>query len=249
MTGIRNNFCAGGRRKTLVLILGMHRSGTSTLAGSLQQMGLYLGDVSEKNPHNPKGNRENSDIMELNETLLRYNGGSWFDPPATINWDASHIVRRDLILEALFATDACSVGFKDPRSLVTLPFWTEAYENTKFAGIFRHPLRVADSLLKRNKKIAINHAFDLYVKYNTLLAGYQRRYNFPLICFDCDKATFISRTRGIAGELGLNPACGENAELFYDEKLISGGTVPDEQAVPDEALNIYRTLFKIYERQ
>ncbi len=42
-----------------VLILSMHRSGTSCLAGSLQQGGMYLGDVYEHSPHNIKGNRGN----------------------------------------------------------------------------------------------------------------------------------------------------------------------------------------------
>jgi len=43
-----------------VAILGMHRSGTSCLAGSLQELGLYLGEVYDQNPHNPRGNRENA---------------------------------------------------------------------------------------------------------------------------------------------------------------------------------------------
>ena len=58
------------QQKPCILILGMHRSGTSCLAGSLQQQGVYLGEVHEWNPHNLKGNRENPHIMALNEGLL-----------------------------------------------------------------------------------------------------------------------------------------------------------------------------------
>ena len=47
----------------VVLVLGMHRSGTSCLAGSLQQAGLELGDVFTSNPFNKKGNREHRDVM------------------------------------------------------------------------------------------------------------------------------------------------------------------------------------------
>jgi len=42
-----------------ILILGMHRSGTSCLAGCLEEAGLYLGDVNLKAGFNKKGNREN----------------------------------------------------------------------------------------------------------------------------------------------------------------------------------------------
>jgi hypothetical protein len=37
-------------------------------------------------------------------------------------------------------------GFKDPRTLLTLPFWMEAV-TPKFFGSFRHPLRLTGLLL------------------------------------------------------------------------------------------------------
>lgn len=249
MTEIQKDLRDDGGEKTLILVLGMHRSGTSTLTGSLQQMGLYLGDVSEKNPHNPKGNRENPDIMELNETLLGYNGGSWYDPPATVIWDASHTRRREAILKGLMASNARAVGFKDPRTLITFPFWENAYKHTKFVGIFRHPLKVAESIFKRNNRIGIHQALGLYAKYNTLLIRYQQRYDIPLVCFDSDKEVFMTRTRRIAGDLGLQVDPGGNAEPFYDEKLISSRATPDDRPLPGDVLKIYQTLLKTFERQ
>ena len=44
--------------RAAVVILGMHRSGTSCLTGSLQDKGLYLGQVSQRGTFNKKGNRE-----------------------------------------------------------------------------------------------------------------------------------------------------------------------------------------------
>lgn len=38
-----------------VRILGMHRSGTSSLAGSLESAGLNLEDVVNASPHDKKG--------------------------------------------------------------------------------------------------------------------------------------------------------------------------------------------------
>lgn len=76
---------------TPIMILGMHRSGTSCLAGSLQSAGLCLGSVSISNTYNPKGNRENSLIMLLNDELLNYNNSNWCSPPPTkLNWEEKH---------------------------------------------------------------------------------------------------------------------------------------------------------------
>ena len=41
-----------------LLILGMHRSGTSCLAGMLRDAGVFMGEVSEANAYNRKGNLE-----------------------------------------------------------------------------------------------------------------------------------------------------------------------------------------------
>jgi len=70
---------AAGQR--VIAILGMHRSGTSLLAGTLQECGLDLGDVITASPANEKGNRESWALMALHEDLLRKAGGSWNQPP------------------------------------------------------------------------------------------------------------------------------------------------------------------------
>ena len=75
----------------VVIILGMHRSGTSCLAGSLQESGIYLPDASAENKYNRKGNRENHLIMQLNDDILAFNDASWDAPPIRkLVWDESH---------------------------------------------------------------------------------------------------------------------------------------------------------------
>jgi len=69
-----------------LVILGMHRSGTSAIAGSLEDCGVYLGDVNSCSPDNLKGNRELREVITLNEDLLKSAGGSWFSPPEKITW-------------------------------------------------------------------------------------------------------------------------------------------------------------------
>lgn len=50
---------------TEVCVLGMHRSGTSVLAGCLGNYGLYLGEVVREAPHNKEGNNENLAVRAL----------------------------------------------------------------------------------------------------------------------------------------------------------------------------------------
>jgi hypothetical protein len=65
-----------GFNKMIISVLGMHRSGTSSLVGSLEEAGVFLGNVQRVNPNNPKGNLEHLKIMKLHDDLLAENGGS-----------------------------------------------------------------------------------------------------------------------------------------------------------------------------
>lgn len=183
-----------------VLILGMHRSGTSCLAGSLQEAGLYLGEVNTAAPHNAKGNRENHAIMDLQDDLLRANGGNWDAPPAQVIWKTEHRARRDAII-ATYPIDRIW-GFKDPRTLLTLPGWLEALPSVRFVGTFRHPLAVAASLHARNG-LALEKCLTLWTIYNRLLLDYHRQFDFPMVCFDWSPERYRQRLLTITPTLNL----------------------------------------------
>ena len=108
----------------VVAVLGMHRSGTSSLAGCLEDAGVVLGEVGASNKNNLKGNRESKKIISLHKDLLKTNGGRWDDPPETLLWKAKHKRTRDGII-ADFAKFPVW-GFKDPRAILALDGWSEA---------------------------------------------------------------------------------------------------------------------------
>src|SRR3954462_4719838 len=108
---------------SVVVILGMHRSGTSCLAGTLQDCGLYLGEVYEWRPFNLKGNRENQRIMDVNDAVLNLSDGAWNRPPTQLRWDDACSAERDAIVRGMREASTGPWGFKDPRTLLTLPFW------------------------------------------------------------------------------------------------------------------------------
>ena len=113
--------CAPGAGRCLT-VLGMHRSGTSMLMGTLQEAGVYLGSVfSEGFEGNRKGLLEPRAVLFMQEDLFKANGGSWSDPPATLEWKNLHLAVRDLFVESRERQPLW--GFKDPRTLFTLDAW------------------------------------------------------------------------------------------------------------------------------
>ena len=134
--------------KPPLLILGMHRSGTSCLTGLLEEAGVWLGEVKRASAHNAKGNREIPEVMALNEAVLAANGDAWNKPPeGPVTWTSAHLAERDRILAGYPADRVW--GVKDPRMLFTLEGWRSALPQVRLVGTLRHPLSVARSLHAR----------------------------------------------------------------------------------------------------
>jgi hypothetical protein len=143
-----------------VLVLGMHRSGTSALAGVLATLGCDGPRTPIKpNAENPKGFFEARPVARLNDEILATAGTTWddwqaFDP----DWHRSPMAApfRDRALDILDAEFGGSAHFvlKDPRICRLLPFWIGALQAAGCEPLVvhthRHPLEVAASLERRN---------------------------------------------------------------------------------------------------
>ncbi len=199
-----------------VLILGMHRSGTSSLAGCLQDCGLHLGEVSEKNPCNPKGNRESPWVMRLNNSVLLQSGGKWDNPPEKIFWTQDLALERDDLVAFFNKSGARHWGFKDPRTLLTLPFWEEGISRVSFVGTFRHPVAVAKSLNTRNR-MPIEHALALWRRYNQELLSLWEKKPFPVVSFDEPRDDYMAAIDRAATALGLTTP--RSHPVFFEEQL------------------------------
>lgn len=218
-----------------VMVVGMHRSGTSFLTGSLQQAGLELGKFSAWNPHNLKGNRENLDIVAFNDAVLKARGFAWDNPPTTrIEWTSDEYARARALI-ADFA-GAPRWGFKDPRSLLLVEGWRELLPGLLFVGIFRHPSAVVQSLQARGG-MPEEQALALWAAYNERLLALHRQRPFPLLCFDEDEATLHDKLDEVLLELGLEPLEDErffSAELKHHQQL--------ERPLPAVIQDMYRQL-------
>ena len=222
----------------MVSIVGMHRSGTSCLAGTLEEAGLHLGNVITEAPHNAKGNRENRSIMDLHEELLVYSGGSWDKPPARLVWSTTHCAKRDEIIRSY--DDAPVWGFKCPRTLVTLDFWREAIPKLSFVGTFRHPLLVAESLTRRNGG-TLEDWLSLWCVYNQRLVALYESEPFPIVRFDTDSETYRRSLDSVIVRLGFQPT----STLVFFEPVLRHHVEPPSAALPVEVARLYAYLCEI----
>lgn len=227
-----------GRAPRAIAVLGMHRSGTSCLTGSLQRHGLYLGDVQERNPYNARGNRESLRIMHLNNAVLAHSGGAWDQPPSRLAWTAEHAAERDAIVRDLQAPGG-PWGFKDPRTVFTLPFWREGIHDLSLVGAFRHPAAVARSLAARNG-MPPAEAFRLWRAYNERMLEHRAQDAFPLLSFDLPPDDYARQLGRVASSLGLDPA--GSGDPFFDAALRNDLDDDIAAAVPAELLDLHARM-------
>jgi len=150
----------GKLKQTCIFIVGMHRSGTSAVTGTLKLMGVELGsELMRPWPDNPKGFFENNKIWKYNQKILEKFGSSWDDP---FLYGEDWVLRHDLSscishIKKLMGEEFSAsplFGIKDPRMCILFPLWKEVCEQKQITTLcilpFRHPLEVARSLRKRN---------------------------------------------------------------------------------------------------
>ncbi|MEN9062999.1 hypothetical protein [Ponticoccus litoralis] len=190
-------------RDHCLMVLGMHRSGTSALTGVLRQSGLYLGAALDSAiPLNPTGLQEAPSVLHMHEDLLNANGGCWHAPPDRVTWGKLHCAVRDLFIESRIGTGLW--GFKDPRTLLVIDGWIEVLPRWSAIGIFRAPQAVTRSLMARNGlEEAACHR--LWHAYNSRLLRLHRLYDIPLIAFRSDAQCDPGRYRPGPDRYGADP--------------------------------------------
>ena len=156
-----------------VVVIGMHRSGTSAMTNAIRLLGCSIGDTGDFiSPRwwNPEGNWEHQRLIERNELILNLHGGTWFAPPRLPNsWMQRRKAHAMLsCLRSEFAATYPEEGWvwKDPRACLTLPAWLQTWESVPVAVMaFRHPVAVAKSLAARNG-FSLRHGLALWEIYN-----------------------------------------------------------------------------------
>lgn len=162
--------------RTAILLLGMHRSGTSALMGALAQCGVALPhNLMPANFANERGYFESLAFMALHEEMLAAAGTAWNDwrafPASLSDAQRADFKRRARDLLAEEFGDATLFALKDPRICRFAPFWlevlAEAGIEVRVVTIVRPAQEVALSLVARDGMIVeegvllwLRHALD-----------------------------------------------------------------------------------------
>jgi len=181
-----------------ILVLGMHRSGTSAMAGAMTLLGAAAPkSLMEPHASNPKGFFESVPMRDFNDALLAAAGSKWDDwRPIAPDWFASSEAQAlhdhaNALIDEEFGNANLFV-LKDPRICRLLPFWRAVFEkrDTTILALHTHrpPQEVAASLTARyNFDPAVTHLIWLrhqlaaeaasrglprcFTSYDQLLAG------------------------------------------------------------------------------
>ena len=135
-----------------IVVLGMHRSGTSGVAGLLARMGVYAGSADDLlvGPDNPKGHYESARLHMACVRRLEAAGGDWKRPPQQAHAAAVDAFRREA--GALIAEfDAQRPWLmKEPRLCLLVRELLPLLTRPVFVHVVREPRAVAASLVARD---------------------------------------------------------------------------------------------------
>ncbi len=211
------------RMPIAVLVLGMHRSGTSLATEILSKLELWIGaeqNLIGASQYNPRGHFELRAGVEFDNEVLRQAGGTWDQPPAIEAVDALAPTIRPAV-QAWFGGRS-AWAFKDPRLCLTLPVWVPALAafDVRIVHVVRDPLAVARSLVTRNEamdvpasrfakgEMAVSDALALWDEYNRRACLYVERLAVPrlFVSYDALVEAPATEVRRIAAFVDWN-AC------------------------------------------
>jgi len=154
-----NDFSSPTPRRA-ILIVGMHRSGTSALTRVINLHGVPLGrQLLEAAFDNEAGFWENQAVVHLHERILEHLGSSWDDPrelPSGWLDEVEGAGYREALVAVIREQfgDAPLWAVKDPRLCRFLPLWFDVLAELHIEPLLvfavRHPAEVVGSLVRRN---------------------------------------------------------------------------------------------------
>jgi hypothetical protein len=177
----------------LVIVLGMHRSGTSALTGMLAKAGFTApSDLIQADEANPKGYWESLSINKLNEDFLAEMESHWSSSiPLPTGWSESISARKwrssliNIISETFGGAELPTI--KDPRFCILImglkPWLESRLIDTSFIIPIRHPLEVSNSLLQA-QGTDLEKALRLWIRSILLAEQATRGHRRKFISFD-----------------------------------------------------------------
>ncbi len=244
---------------TAICILGMHRSGTSSITRAINLLGADLGEetkISGTGPDNPLGFWEHQDIVDFHIRLLDHFKRTWDTvAPLPDHWHQSESVKPFKAELARLVKDQFAGHvhwvWKDPRTCLFMPLWREVLGDLgiKLVCVFmmRNPLDVAKSLNQR-ESIAPDRALGIWFNYDVM--ALQDTTGLPMVVVNYD--TFIAswepELHRCAPIIGLDWPANEQAlklamnEFIRPDLRHNRSTATDLQGAPAPVRELYQML-------
>ena len=217
------------KNKCLIVVLGMHRSGSSAITKGLEVLGVNLGShLMSADANNQKGYFEDLEFNQLNTRVLKANGYDWNSLSAIqgdvfqddkfipLKNEATDLLKRKL-------EDTQMLGIKDPRFCRLLPFWKDVFNelqlNVSYVIILRDPENIAASLFSRDSFPRVK---SLYLWLEHMIPVFQETLGCTRSVVDyeqliADPGAVIKK---LAGELGLGEQLDQQALHSYESEFI-----------------------------
>lgn len=192
-------------RQDPVILLGMHRSGTTMLSNIFSDIGIHMGHHSGRLNEADFFLDVNLMLMELyhchwdypkNMMLIK---DSYFHTISNVSNELNRWVNSFRFLSRYvgfkkstkFYQTGIAWGWKEPRTTVTWPFWHFVFESAKFVFIYRNGIDVAESLRKAEinsahalggvhtslRATTLQGAFEIWEEYNEIHHSFKK--SFP----------------------------------------------------------------------
>lgn len=209
----------------VLVLTGMHRSGTSLVANYLQRAGIDMGEeLLPADVGNPLGYYEDVHIHDLHRELL-YKAGiadgftvTDGDVPVAVD----EVFRERAREIATSRASSGQWGWKEPRTALFLDLWRDVLPDARFLFVFRQPLAVLDSLLRRAANASITDrpelALVMWRVYNTEMLRFSNTH--PDACLWWETDEFVKQPEQMVSALRerfgfeLQPAAVES--VFVD---------------------------------
>ncbi|MEG4898575.1 sulfotransferase, partial [Microcoleus sp. F10-A1] len=163
-------------KSDILVIISMHRSGSSLTASVLQSAGLHIGrKLIQGDENNIKGYYENLDFNDFHRRVLASQGvdeNGWTLQEEIEVEDRFREEAKEIVAQA----SVSSVwGWKEPRTTLFLEFWADLLPSANFLLIYRSPWEVVESLYRQNHSLFKDQpelAVKLWKHYNQKIINF-----------------------------------------------------------------------------
>lgn len=207
------------RQMQPLILLGMHRSGTSLIARLLTDVGVHMGSWLSRDA-------ESVHFQKLNRRIYAQAGSRWGQVGTLIEamhsesfverrteamrralFDDRCFLRRQAVIERFFGRDlwgricrseSFAWGWKDPRTSLTFPIWLRLFPQARCVHVLRNGIDVAISVHRRSRKQRRrlrNHVLPLDYSSATLDFAYSFRLWELYVSFILDHAHLVPSAR------------------------------------------------------